>query len=67
MTAFHNYSVEGVANENVGFEQTTTLELINHIYYSYGTTTPSETEDDTNTMIIPYGPSKPITKLFIQI
>ena len=32
LEAFHNYYVEGIAKENFGFAQTTTLELINHLY-----------------------------------
>ena len=63
LEAFHNDCMEGVSNANVGFAQTTTLELPNHLYDSYGTITPSEMEDSINTMITPYDPSKPITKL----
>ena len=54
LEAFHNDYVEGVSNANVGFAQTTTIKLLNHIYDSYGTTTPSEMEDATNTMVTPY-------------
>ena len=67
LTAFHNDYVEGVSNANVGFAKTKTLELINHLYYSYGTITPIEMEDATNAMVTTYDTSKLITKLFVQI
>ena len=31
LVALHDYNVEGVANENVGFAETTTLKLLNHM------------------------------------
>ena len=42
LAAFHNDYVEVVANANIWFAQTTTIELINHLYDSYVTITPSE-------------------------
>ena len=41
LAAFHNDYLEGLANANIGFATTTTLELINHIYNSYETISPS--------------------------
>ena len=32
ISAYHNEYVEGVANENVGFAQTTILEHLNNLY-----------------------------------
>ena len=46
---------------------TTTIEIINHLYYSYGTITPIKIEDFANSRVTPYDPSNPITKLFVQI
>ena len=66
LAVFHNDYLEGVTNANPWFSQTTTLELLNHLYYSYGTINLSEMENATNVIIIPYYPSKPITKLLIQ-
>ena len=65
--SFHNDYLEGLANTNVGFAQTTTLKLLNHMYDSYGTVTPIEMEYSTSAMVKPYDPSQPITKLFVQI
>ena len=61
MASFHNDYVEVLGNTNVGFAQITTIELLNHLYGSYGTITPIEMEDTTNAMVTPYDPSKPIT------
>ena len=44
-----------------------TPQLLNQLYDSYGTITPSEMEDATSTMVTPYDPSKTITNMFIQI
>ena len=41
LTAFVNDYVEIVKNASVGFAKTTTLELLNHLYDSYETITPS--------------------------
>ena len=57
-TVFHNGYVEVVANT-----QTTTIKILNHLYNSYGTVTPREMEDATNSMVTPYYPSNPITKI----
>ena len=67
LSAFYNNYVEGLANENVGFAQYTTIKTLNHLYNSYGTITPSEMEDATSDMVVQYDPSKPITKLYLQI
>ena len=67
MKDFHNAYVEGLGNANTGFAQTTTLKLLTNLYDSYGTTTPREMEDATNTMVAPYEISNPITNMFIQI
>ena len=67
LSASQNYYVEGVFNANNGFSHTTTLELLNHQCDSYGTITPSEMEDATNTMVTPYDPFNAIIELFIKI
>ena len=41
MVALHNDYMEVVANTSDGFTQTTTLELINYLYNSNETITPS--------------------------
>ena len=65
LAAFQNDYVEGVDNGNVGFAQTTTLELLNNLYESYGTITPIKMEDATNAMVTPYDPSKLIFIYFL--
>ena len=67
LEAFHNDYVEGVANANVGFAETTELKLINHIYGSFGTINYREMEDATNAIVTPYDPSNPIIKFFVDI
>ena len=41
LSSLQNDYVERVSNANVGFVQTTALELLNHLYNSYGTITSS--------------------------
>ena len=67
LSAFHNDYVEGVANTNIGFSQTTTLKLLNNMDNSYVTITTSEMENATTSMVNTYDTFKPITKLFVQI
>ena len=67
MLDLHNDYVEGVASENVGFAQTTTLELLNHQDNSYRTINTSEVENNINAMVTPYAPSNTITILFVKI
>ena len=67
LESFHTGYVEGVANVNVCFTQNKTIKLLNHLYDSNGTITPSEMEYATNDMITPYDPSNTTTKLFFQI
>ena len=67
MARFQNDYAEAVANANFGLAYTKTLKLINHLYNSYVTITPSKMEHTTNTMVIPYDTSKPITNCFVQI
>ena len=43
--------MEEVENATVGFAHTTTIELLNHLYYSYVTITTTKMEDDSNTMV----------------
>ena len=37
------------------------------MYNSYGNITPRQMDYSTHAMVTPYDPSKPITKLFVQI
>ena len=67
LSCFHNDNVEVEANANVGFAKTTTIKLLNHVYDSYGTITPIKMEYTTTDIVTLYDPSKPITKLIVQI
>ena len=53
LSAFHNDYMEGLANENVGFAQTTTFKILNHMYNSYGKITPRQMDYSTHTMVTP--------------
>ena len=56
--------MEGVANTNVGFTQTTALKLFIHLYSSYVTITPSKFDAYKNATVKPYDHSKLITIFF---
>ena len=64
---FHHEYVEGVDNENFGFAWNTILELLYHLYNSWGTITPRKMEDATYTIVTPYDTSNPRINLFVQI
>ena len=67
LRAFDDMYFKALKNTHVGYSNSTTMQLIQHLYNSYGQITQMDLSDNERRMKTPYDPSTPIENLFGQI
>jgi hypothetical protein len=59
--------LKALRNRITGFATTTTLEMITHLYTSYGRLSPADLQGNDTHLRNPYDPNQPIEALFDKI
>jgi hypothetical protein len=67
LAAVHESYYRTLRHRITGFANTTTRQLLDHLYATYGNLTPADLVENDERMKAPYDPSQPIEVLFDQI
>ena len=67
LASFEEVYFKGLRNGHVGYQNSTFLQMIQHLYTNYGVITPTDLEDNDIHMRKPYDANKQIEELFDQI
>jgi hypothetical protein len=59
--------IRGLRNRHTGYNNVSTMQLLTHLYTTYGVITPIDIEDNNTKMREPFDPTQPIETLFDQI
>ena len=67
IATFEETHLRILRNAHTGYNNATPLDMLNHLYRTYGQITPKDLEDNDQRMRTPYDPAQPITNLFAQL